>query len=143
MKKIVFLFMVITGLFTAKSQAQSETRMGTVFGDTVITSGSKDTVIKSFTATGPYNTLGIQVVTTKVSGTVVGKAYLYSSLDGINYTVTDSSSAFADQTTNVAIFTKTSVPYTYYRIHVRTADGTNSTQSNAVKVYYVFRRNYQ
>lgn len=121
------------------SNAQSATLMALKAGDTVSTTASLDTVQKVITATGAYATLGIQVVTTKLSGTVVGKAYLYSSLDGSNYTLTDSSSAFANQTTNVAFFTKTSVPYTYYRVDVRAADGANSTQANRVRVYYVFR----
>jgi hypothetical protein len=81
------------------------------------------------------------VVTTKVSGTVAGKAYLYSSLDGTNYTLTDSSAAFTDQTTNSAFFTKTTTPYVYYRVRVQDAlGGSTSTQSNIVRVYYVLRK---
>lgn len=142
MKKIVFLLLVITGLFAAKATAQSATRMPIAAGDTISTSATLDTVTKIFTATGPYHTLGLQVVTTKVSGTVAGKAYVYSSLDGTNYTLTDSSGAFTDITTNTAFFTKTSVPYTYYKVELRSATGAPSTQINAVKVYYVFRRSY-
>lgn len=142
MKKIVFLLIVVTSLFTAKVNAQSATLMALVAGDSISTSASKDTVDKVLTATGPYHTMGIQVVTTKISGTVAGKAYLYSSIDGTNYTVTDSSAAFTDVTTNTAFFTKTSVPYTYYKVQVRAADGANSTQVNRVRVYYVFRRSY-
>lgn len=142
MKKIVLLLVVMTALFTTKSNSQSATLMGLIAGDTVITSASKDTVIRTVTATGPYHTMGMQIVATKVSGTVVGKAYLYSSLDGVNYIVTDSSAAFTDITTNTAFFTKTTVPYTYYRVHVRSMDGANTTQSVIVRIYYVFRRSY-
>ncbi len=140
MKKIVLLLVVIASLLTTESNAQSATLIPLAAGDSISTSSSKDTVQKIITATGAYHTLGIQVVTTKISGTVVGKAYLYSSLDGTNYSVTDSSAAFTDVTTNSVFFTKTTVPYTYYRVDVRAADGANSTQVNRVRVYYVFRR---
>lgn len=144
MKKIMFLLVVITGMFfTTEVKAQSASLLPLIAGDSISTSASKDTVQKVITATGPYHTMGIQVVTTKISGTVAGKAYLYSSLDGSNYTLTDSSSAFTDVTTNTAFFTKTSVPYTYYRVDVRAADGAVSTQVNRVRVYYVFRQSYR
>lgn len=140
MKKLIIALLVM--IVSVTSFSQSATLMTLVAGDSVSTSASKDTVQKIITATGPYHTLGIQVVTTKISGTVVGKAYLYSSIDGTNYSVTDSSAAFTDVTTNTAVFTKTSVPYTYYRVDVRSADGAVSTQVNRVRVYYVFRRSY-
>jgi hypothetical protein len=140
MKKFLSLLLV-AGLFTAsEAKAQSATLMPLVAGDSISTSSSLDTVSKVISATAGYSALGIQVVTTKVSGTVAGKAYLYSSLDGTNYVVTDSSSAFANQTTNTAFFTKVTTPYTYYKVQVRGADGAASTQVNIVRVYYVARR---
>jgi fructose-specific component phosphotransferase system IIB-like protein len=140
MKKFLSLLLV-AGLFTAsEAKAQSATLMPLVAGDSISTSSSLDTVSKVISATAGYSALGIQVVTTKVSGTVAGKAYLYSSLDGTNYVVTDSSSAFANPTTNTAFFTKVTTPYTYYKVQVRGADGAASTQVNIVRVYYVARR---
>jgi hypothetical protein len=138
MKRILFFLMLIVGVYSA--QAQRATLITLAAGDTISTSSSLDTVSKVIPITAGYSALGIQVVTTKVSGTVAGKAYLYSSLDGTNYVVTDSSAAFANQTTNTAFFTKATVPYVYYKVQVRDAAGGASTQVNIVRVYYVARK---
>jgi hypothetical protein len=138
MKKILFFLMLIVGVYSA--QAQRATLITLAAGDTINTSSSLDTVSKVIPITAGYSALGVQVVTTKVSGTVAGKAYLYSSLDGTNYVVTDSSAAFANQTTNTAFFTKSTVPYVYYKVQVRDAAGAASTQVNIVRVYYVARK---
>jgi hypothetical protein len=139
MKKILFLLLVIAGL-SYTSQAQRATLMSLAAGDSISTSSSLDTVSKVITLTAGYSALGVQVVTTKVSGTVAGKAYLYGSIDGTNYVVTDSSAAFVDQTTNTAVFTKATVPYVFYKVQVRSATGATSTQVNIVRVYYVARK---
>jgi len=140
MKKFLILLSVVVGI-ASTTMAQRATLFPLVAGDTLTTSSSRDTVTKIITATAGYSALGVQVVTTKVSGTVAGKAYLYSSLDGTNYTLTDSSAAFANQTTNTAFFTKTTTPYTYYKVTVQDAiGGSTSTQANIVRVYYVLRK---
>lgn len=141
MKKIIAIMALVVGVLST-TMAQRATIFPLVAGDTLTTSSSRDTVTKIITATAGYSALGIQVVTTKVSGTIAGKAYLYSSLDGTNYTLTDSSAAFANQTTNTAFFTKTGgIPYTYYKVTVQDAiGGSTSTQANIVRVYYVLRR---
>lgn len=140
MKKFIILSMLalVIGITT---QAQRATLFPLAAGDTVITSSSRDTVTKIINATAGYSALGIQVNATKISGTVSAKAYLYGSLDGTNYNLTDSSSAFANQTTNVAWFTKTTTPYVYYKVTVQDPiGGASSTQSVKVQVYYVLRR---
>jgi hypothetical protein len=139
MKKLIFLFALVLG-FTISAKSQSATKFPTIVGDTIITTGSLDTVFKVIPATTGYSALGIQVVTTKISGTVAGKAYLYGSLDGVNYVISDSSAAFVDQTTNVAQFTKSTTPFTSYQVQVRQMGGGTTTQSNKVVVYYVLRR---
>jgi hypothetical protein len=140
MKKFLIILSMVVGV-AFSATAQYATLMPLKVGDTISTSSSRDTVTKVITATAGYSALGIQVVTTKVSGTVAGKAYLYGSLDGINYTLTDSSAAFADQTTNTAFFIKTTTPYVYYRVRVQDAiGGSTSTQANIVRVYYVLRK---
>jgi hypothetical protein len=119
MKKLFMLMVMIAGLlsFTQKTHAQSATLMALAAGDTIVTSSSLDTVFKTFTATAGYSALGIQVVGTKVSGTITAKAYLYGSLDGSAYVVTDSATAFANSAGAQSVFfTKTAgLPYTYYR----------------------------
>jgi hypothetical protein len=139
MKKILFLMLLVMSL-AYQSNAQRATLLPTILGDTVSASSGLDTVSKVIMATAGYSAFGVQVNATKVSGTVSAKAYLYGSLDGSNYTVTDSSAAFADQTTNVAVFTKVTTPYTHYKVQVRPATGAATTQVVGVKVYYVFRK---
>lgn len=141
-KTLAFILIVVSTLFATaeKASAQRATLLPLAAGDTLVTSSSLDTVSKVIPFTAGYSAIGIQVVTTKLSGTVVGKAYLYSSLDGTNYTVTDSSAAFANQTTNSVFFTKSTVPYVFYKVQVRASDGAASTQSNIVRVYYVARK---
>jgi hypothetical protein len=140
MKKFLVFLSLVIGIASA-SMAQRATLFQLVAGDTVSTSSSRDTVTKIITATAGYSALGIQVNATKISGTVSAKAYLYGSLDGVNYNLTDSSSAFANQTTNIAWFTKTSAPYVYYKVTVQDPiGGSTSTQAVQVRVYYVLRK---
>jgi hypothetical protein len=69
-----------------------------------------------------YNTVTIQSVVTKISGTVAGTVTLQGSIDGTNYVTVNSS--YADVTsyspTNVAtsskLFVVTGSPYRYYRL---------------------------
>ena len=69
-----------------------------------------------------YNTVTIQSVVTKISGTVAGTVTLQGSVDGTNYVTVNSS--YADVTsyspTNVAtsskLFVVTGSPYRYYRL---------------------------
>lgn len=138
--KNILITMLFCIALAVQSMAQNATLIPLAAGDTLTTSSSKDTVSKVIRSTAGYQSFAIQTVATKLSGTVAGKVYLYGSLDGTNYVVTDSSAAFANQTTNTAVFIKEYTPYTYYRVEARTSDGANSTQSVIYRFYYVFRR---
>ena len=141
MKKILVMMVLSLGLlFSIETKAQNATLLPLVAGDTLSQSTSSDTVTKVIRVTAGYSALGIQVVQTKLSGTGSGKVYLYGSLDGTNYNLTDSSAAFTDITTNVAYFTKTTTPYTYYKIQARPMGAATGTQSAIVRVYYVLRK---
>lgn len=69
-----------------------------------------------------YNTITIQSVVTKISGTVAGTVTLQGSLDGTNYNTVDSnyctvtSYSPTNQTTNTKLFVVTGSPYRYYRL---------------------------
>lgn len=143
MKK--FILILVLGLLafiapTVESKAQNATLISLAAGDTLSQSSSSDTVSKVIRVTSPASAIGIQVNQTKLSGTGSGKVYLYGSLDGTNYVLTDSSSAFTDVTTNVAQFTKTSAPFTYYKVQARPMGAATGTQSAIVRIYYVIRR---
>lgn len=138
-KMISLLVLVIASALSM--QAQRAVLFPTIFGDTVITSTSLDTVQKVITVTAGYSAMGIQVNATKVSGTITAKAYLYSSLDGTNYNLTDSAAAaFANSAGVQSVwFTKTAPSYVYYKVMVRNIGLTGSTESLAVKVYYTLK----
>ena len=142
MKKILFVLVMMAGLLSFTSvNAQRATLIPIVAGDTVSTSSSLDTVSKVIPITDGYSALGIQVVATKTAGTITSKAYIYGSLDGTNYVITDSSAAFANAAgAQSVVFTKTSTPYVYYKVQVRPPTSATSTEGLAVKVYYVARR---
>ena len=70
-----------------------------------ITNTGVDTL--HYTLTQSYNVVSLQPIVTKSSGTMAGKSYLYSSVDGSNYVLIDSVTN-ANVTTNTSIWNKTS-----------------------------------
>lgn len=142
MKKIFLLAVVMFSLSIAtKAQFGKAYQFPVIAGDTIITSSSLDTMQKIITVTAGYSAIGIQVGGTKVSGTITSKAYVYGSLDGTTYVVTDSSAAFANASgTQAVFFTKTTSPYVYYKVQVRPPTTATTTESLAVKVWYVLRK---
>ena len=141
MKKIFAIALMIGLTLSFGANAQRATTFPIIAGDTVITSSSLDTVNKVITVTAGYSALGIQVIATKVSGTVTAKAYLWGSLDGTTYNLTDSATAFANAAGVQAVwFTKLTTPYVFYKVQVRNVGTIASTESVAVSVKYVLRR---
>jgi hypothetical protein len=128
MKKLI-IFLLSSLILTLGASAQGSTITPLALGDTVNASSGLDTVSKIYTNTGGYQSFSLQVVSTKLSGTVSLKAYLYTSNDRVNYVLTDSSSAFVDQTTNTALFAKSPAPYAAYKVQVRPATAAATTQS--------------
>lgn len=143
MKKFMIFLVMMAGLLSfTESKAQRATLFPTIAGDTLSTSASLDTVSKVISVTSGYSALGIQVVGTKTSGTITAKAYLYGSLDGSAYVVTDSATAFANSAGAQSVFfTKTAgLPYVYYKVMVRNIGASTSTEGLKVQVYYVLRK---
>lgn len=136
----MFLMVMMATMLSFTSKAQNATLMPLVANDTIIASGNADTVSKVINVTSGYGVMGVQVNATKISGTVALKAYIYGSMDGTNYVISDSSAAFADQASNVVQFSKTTPAYTYYKVMVRPPTTAASTQSVIIRVYYVLRR---
>jgi hypothetical protein len=135
MKKIIFSLLVIVVSLSVQAQVSS-------YSDNISTSSSRDTVNKVINASAGYSALGIQVNVAKTSGTISGKAFLSSSIDGVNYNLTDSSAAFTDQATNAVWFTKTTTPYSYYKVQVRESGLAASTQVSVVTIYWSLKKHY-
>lgn len=89
-----------------------------------------------------YQTVSIQVVVTKISGTVAGTVTVQGSVDGTNYVTVSSSFSTAqtlspsNQATNTKLFTITGSPYKYYRLSYT---GTG-TMSATIKGYLLANR---
>lgn len=141
MKKFLILLSVVVGI-ASTTMAQRATLFPLAAGDTLTTSSSRDTVTKIINVTAGYSALGIEIKGTKTSGTISAKAYLYGSLSGDDYELTDSSAAFANQTSNVVWFKKTGgLPYVFYKVTVQDPiGGTTSSQGMQVRVRYVLRK---
>jgi hypothetical protein len=148
MKKFLFLSLVMVGLMftanTAKAQFGTSASFTVVAGDSLATA---DTVLKKLVVTAGYNSIGIQVDIKKGTGTLDGKFFLYTSVNGNRYVLTDSASFTAVPTfgslnanggyTHTAIITKTTAPGTAYII---AATQTGSLTASPVKVSYTLRR---
>lgn len=131
MKKFLVLAVVILAMFS--THAQRATVIPLAAGDTVVNTGTANKVI---TLTAGYSGVAIQPILTKVSGTVAGTVILYKSLDGTNYVSAGDTITNANQTTNTAVWQKTSPVPVYYKV-LATGSG---TMSAILTVKYVARR---
>ena len=132
MKKFIALTLVCG--IALSSMAQRATTMPLVAGDTVVNTA---TVNKSFPVTSGYSAAGVQIVLTKISGTVAGTTKLQGSLNGSNWEDIGSAFTHTDVASQAKLFTVTSgMPYTY----LRTTSTGSGTMSAKVTVYYVLRK---
>jgi hypothetical protein len=138
MKKFIAFIALVVGI-AISSTAQTFKTLDLKAGDTLVMSSSTDTVSKVISATAGYSAAAFKVKLTEISGTTVGKAYLYSG-DGTDFVLTDSSAAFADQATNIAFFTKVTTPYSHYKVEVRPVGGAAATFSGIVRISYLFKK---
>lgn len=127
MKKLMLAFALCLGFLASNAQTPTVQMTGT---DTVITTG---VVNLDLTLNNDYNSLTLQLVTTKIgTTTVAGSAILQASNDGTNYiTIANDDTLMADTATitNVAAFScffnVTPARYKYYRIKT-TGSGSGS-----------------
>ena len=88
-----------------------------------------DTVEITQTVEGVYNTVSLQVVITKYSGTAAGTAILMGSVDGTNYLdINTDTLTLANQTTNTKAWVLEGSMFKYYKVNVITT-GTVSAQA--------------
>jgi hypothetical protein len=94
MKKFLLLmvmsFALILSTFNqAEAQSSEAAHFTVIAGDSLATA---DTVFKKIPITAGYTSMGVQVAIKKGTGTLDGKLYLWSSVNGSNYVLTDSAS---------------------------------------------------
>lgn len=142
MKKFSFLAVALviglSSMITTTATAQRFTTLPLLAGDTLVMSSSSDTVTKVITATAGYSAAAFKVKLTEISGTTAGKVYLYGG-DGTDYNITDST-ALTDVASQIVWLTKTTTPYTHYKIEVRPMGAATATFSSIVRVSYVLKR---
>lgn len=104
MKKISFLIAILIAL---SYSGISQTRFTHTAGN--VKDSIKDTGLDtlSYSLSRSYQLVSIQPVITKATGTMAGKSYLWSSVDGSNWKLNDSLT-LSDLTTNSVIWTKAS-----------------------------------
>jgi hypothetical protein len=133
MKKFISLLLLVVGI-AMTTEAQRATLMPLIAGDTVVNTA---TVNKSFTVTAGYSAAGVQIVLTKISGTVAGTTKLQGSLNGTNWEDIGSAFTHTDVASQAKLFTVTGgMPYTY----LRTTSVGSGTMSAQIRIYYVLRK---
>lgn len=109
MKKLIFLLAL--GLFAFGANAQTSM---TGSGDTIANTATK---YLTLTVKGAATNVSLQIVTTKINGTVAGTSILQASLNGTNYVdISTDTLANTNVTTNTKIWNVTPNKYLYYRI---------------------------
>ena len=132
MKKFIVLALAIC--ITGAGFSQVESCPSMVAGDTVVNTATVNKVIRT---TGAYSATGVQIVITKISGTVAGTTKLQGSLNGTNWEDIGSAFTHTDVASQAKLFTVTSgVPYTY----LRTTSVGSGTMSASVKICYVNKK---
>jgi hypothetical protein len=138
MKKFVFVAVALISS-VAICSAQSQTcQSAPVLGDTVVNTA---TVNKSVgtggRVTGAYSAASVQIIITKISGTVAGTTKLQGSLNGTNWEDIGSAFTHTDVASQAKLFTITGgVPYTY----LRTTSTGSGTMSASVSLCYVLKK---
>jgi hypothetical protein len=145
MKKFLLLSMTLLLLMAgAMAQTSTPVSFSLAAGDSLSTA---DTVMKKLTVTAGYASIGFQAAIKKGTGTLDGKMYLYSSVNGNNYVLSDSASFTAVPTfgslnangiyTHTAIINKDAPPGYSYIIAVTQ---TGSLTASPVRISYTARK---
>lgn len=125
MKIKAFLIAIVAMIATISIQAQSME----VFSKNNSTLTNADTLDLVWKKKAGAANLSIQVINTRVSGTVAGKTFLEQSLDNVTFVKIDSITN-ANKAVNTKIFNVTSPQGLYYRIR-NVGSGTMSYKSKA------------
>lgn len=118
-----FLFsLILTVIFAFSVQSQSYAPLLTNSGDTVVNTAT--VTLGGLKVPNAASSVSVQVVNTKISGTVAGKSYFQASNDGTTWVKLDSLTN-TNQTTNSKIFVDAPAKYLWYQVS-NTGSGTMS-----------------
>jgi hypothetical protein len=114
MKKLISIMLFAFVALAINAQSGKAVQLPVILGDTITNTA---TAYKIITVTGGYQTLAIQPVLTKVSGTAAGTVTMYGSQDGTNYYPLGDTLLMQDHAAAVSkLFKYTDPGYTYYKI---------------------------
>lgn len=131
MKKLFLLLALVVGL-AVTSNAQVPKQMAVAVGDTLV---NTDTLYKSFTISAGYAVVGVQIVVTKISGTVAGNVIIQKTMDGSNWQNVDTL-ALSNVATNSGIYEYQAPAAGKMRVQFISA----GTQSYTPRIWTVFRK---
>lgn len=115
MKKLIFLMAFAFIGYCANAQVKPTLVTTTSYTktlDTVVNAGAK--VTTAFPIGAWKAGVTVQVIVTKISGTVGGSLGLYGSMDGTNFTLIGSAATPSDASANYSF--NTTVCWKYYRV---------------------------
>lgn len=126
------LLLIIVGMLLFIGVASAQSPMLSPYGNVTDTVTNTATESLSLVSKGFTNSVGVQLVVTKQTGTVGGTAILQGSLDGINYyRITQDSLALSNVASQNKLWQVTGVPpVLYYRVSV-TGAGTMAATISA------------
>ena len=136
MKRIIFLLIAIATVFTGFSQSVGQVMLGSngLAIDTVTNTATETWTLR---VPGYQKTVAVQVVATKISGTVAGTITVHGSLNGSNWAaITASPFTATDVASQSNIWTFDDSKYLYYRV---TWTGTGTMVASA-RAYLLARR---
>lgn len=114
MKNLFFLVAVFISAITFGQSSMT-------VSDTVVNAGTEYATLK---VANSGSNVSVQIVATKISGTVAGTAVLQASNDGVNYvSIGADTLTLTNVTTNTHLWSVSANPYIYYRVKV-TGSGT-------------------
>lgn len=135
MKKILFLIVITAFAFSLQAQNTPRLVTTTSYGntlDTVVNTAAISTTASTVTDWFANKSIQAQVVVTKISGTVGGTLGLYGSMNGTNWTLTETATTPSDASANY--FITTTKRYQKYKI-MYTGTG---TMSASIKTYFLY-----
>lgn len=125
MKKFLIILFAVFAFGAAKAQVVKLTNPNGLLLDTASQAAAEGPAV----GIGKAKTIGIIVVTTKISGTIAGTVAFQGSNDGVQYSTIGTPTALADASTNYQ-YKEVDKAYRYYKALI-TQTGTSSLSYKA------------
>lgn len=125
MKKLLIILLAVFAFGAAKAQVVRLTNPNGLLLDTASQAAAEGPTIRI----GKVKTIGVIVVTTKISGTIAGTVAFQGSNDGVTWSTIGTATALVDASTNYQ-YKEVDKAYAYYKALI-TQTGTSSLSYKA------------